>query len=95
MYSNVTYDLDSNTIAAIQAADVAADLLAKGGTPAMTAGELAVIARLVEAMRGRGCTRILNQLLEQYHNASTAKHFVSPAQAAACGAVDTKTQGAY
>ena len=94
MYANVTYDLTSNEIAAIRAADVAADVLAKTGTPAMTAGELAVIARLVEAMRGRGCSRVLDELLESYHTASTAKHFVSPAQALACGATE-KAQGGY
>lgn len=94
-FFNTVHDLTTQEIAAIRAADVAADLAAKGGTPDITGDETTVLPRLIQAMRGRGCSRILNRLLEDYHNASTAQHFVSPAQATACGGVDGKVQGAF
>jgi hypothetical protein len=92
---NTTYDLSAEERASVIAADAAGHEAARLGTPGIVSAETAIVARLIEAARGRGVCHIFAQILELYHNSSSAAQMTSITQAMSCLGVDGKAQGTF
>lgn len=88
---NVTYDLTPEELAAVKAADTLGHAAALAGDPTPTAEEIAALPVMVRALKGRGHTHPLLELLNLYYGASPARGWFNGTAATALGATDDRS----
>lgn len=87
---NATYDLTAEELAAVKAADAAGHASALAGVAAATSEELNALPAMLRALRGRGHTHVMSDLLNMYYSASSARAWFNGAAATALGVTDDR-----
>lgn len=88
---NVSTDLSAPELADVKAADTIGHAAALAGDATTTAEEIAALPVMVRALKGRGHTHVLLELLNLYYAASPARGWFNGAAATALGATDDRS----